>query len=286
VTPLHIRQLPDGWLGKLHAMREGLAHARGEWILLSDADVHFQRGALRRAIAHCEENGLDHLAVFPSVWTAGLSIDACNAAFCRVVFAAGRLWGVSDPESRSYAGVGAFNLVRRAALDRTPGLEWLRLEVGDDMALGQMLKRSGARSAIANGRGLVGLRLYRTWREMAGSVEKGTTAFEFSLPKGLLACAVLLLLEVAPGVALAGGGALPRALGAVGLALSVGTALVINRFMGHARLPSLLAPLGAVALVLLAARGVVLGAVRGGLTWRGQLYPAKALLEGRRLEFP
>ena len=211
----------------------------------------------------------------------------CTAAFCRLVFVAGRLWGVPDPESRASAGVGAFNLVRRAALDRTPGLEWLRLEVGDDMALGQMLKRSGARSAVANGRGLVGLRLYRTWREMARSVEKGTTAFEFSLTKGLVASAVLLLLELAPVLALAlGGGALPRALGAAGLALSVGSALVVNRFMGHATLPSLLAPLGAVAMTLLAARGVVVGAVRGGVTWRGQLYPAKALLAGRRLEFP
>ena len=35
---LHVADLPANWLGKAHAMATGLAQARGEWILFTDAD--------------------------------------------------------------------------------------------------------------------------------------------------------------------------------------------------------------------------------------------------------
>ena len=64
---LHITDLPDGWLGKVHALRCGLEASRGDFVLFTDADVHFAPGALRKAVAWCEDQGLDHLAAFPTL---------------------------------------------------------------------------------------------------------------------------------------------------------------------------------------------------------------------------
>jgi hypothetical protein len=284
VTPLHIRALPDGWLGKLNAMNEGVKRAGGEWLLFSDADIHYTPGVLRRAIAYCEEQGLDHLAVFPEIWRTRLDLDIFTACFSRIVFLVGRVWSVADPKSKAFAGVGAFNLVRRSALERTRGFEWLKLEAGDDMALGQMLKQSGARNAIVNGRGQVGLYFYQTLGEAIRSAEKGAAFMRFSVALSVAFGVVMLGLELSAFLALLPGAPLGvRAMGLIGVAAALFAQLRINRFMGHPVVPALLVPLGSIAMALTMARAGIVGALRGGVKWRGTLYPAQALMEGRRI---
>ena len=61
-------------------------------------------------------------------------------------------------------------------LERTPGLRWLKMEIGDDVALGQMLKSYGARPAFLNGRRMVSIPLART-----GDSERRQMLSEYAL---------------------------------------------------------------------------------------------------------
>ena len=115
VRPLHVTHLPDGWLGKVHALARGVELAGGRWLLLTDADVHLAGDTLRRAVAYCEHRGLDHLAAAPEMWSAGFILDVAIAAFLRSFCVVMRCWAIEDPRSSAYVGVGAFNLVRRSA---------------------------------------------------------------------------------------------------------------------------------------------------------------------------
>jgi len=76
VAAVHVTDLPEGWLGKVHAMARGLERATGEWVLFSDADVHVEPGALERIVAWAEAGGVDLVAVLPRVHPVGLLIDA------------------------------------------------------------------------------------------------------------------------------------------------------------------------------------------------------------------
>ena len=64
---IHIETLPDGWLGKNHAMHVAAQAARGEFLLFTDGDVMFAPDALRRAVAYAEHTRIDHLCLSPNL---------------------------------------------------------------------------------------------------------------------------------------------------------------------------------------------------------------------------
>ena len=287
VRALHLDSLPPGWLGKLHAMSEGLRRATGEWILFSDADVHLAPGTIARAVSLAEAQRLDHLSLLPQLDPATWLVDAALASFTRTGLVLGRVWLVSDPRSKVGGSVGAFGLVRRDALERSPGIEHLRLEVADDLALGQMLKSSGSRSALANGRELVRIHWYRSLAELTRGTEKGAAVFDHRLLPALCWTGALGALELGPFLAAAfAPSPIARWLGLVGAALLLGSTLWMCRFAGQRTLPALLSPLGVVVNGVLLLRAAVVGKIRGGLQWRSTLYSPQELRPGRRVRAP
>jgi len=268
-------------------MSEGLRRATGEWILFSDADVHLAPGTIARAVSLAEAQRLDHLSILPQLDPATWLVDAALASFTRTGLVLGRVWLVSDPRSTVGGSVGAFGLVRRDALERSPGLEHLRLEVADDLALGQMLKSSGSRSALANGRELVRIHWYRSLAELTRGTEKGAAVFDHRLLPALCWTGALGALELGPFLAAAfAPSPIARWMGLVGAALLLGSTLWMCRFAGQRTLPALLSPLGVVVNGVLLLRAAVVGKIRGGLQWRSTLYSPQELRPGRRVRAP
>jgi hypothetical protein len=286
ILAIHVEQLPAGWLGKVHALALGAGKADGSWLLFTDADVHMSPDTLRRVIAYTDHHSIDHLAAVPDLWPSSLLVNANLALFCRTFAVAMRLWAVSDPRSSAFIGVGAFNLVRREALDRTEGFSWLRMEVGDDAGLGMMLKQSGARSHLVNAHGMVGLHWYRSLSEMAHGAEKAyASAAQCSLIRMLALCIVLGAMEWAPLVAI-GLWRIPGLLwsGVAMLAAALGCSVLTASWSKSRLLPALLFPVAAMMAVGIMLRSGWLGFRRGGIMWRGTLYPKNQLLAGRRLK--
>jgi hypothetical protein len=289
VRPVHVTALPDGWLGKVHALQRGLEASSGALVLFTDADVHFQPATLGKAVAWFEAERLDHAAGLPRLWPSGVMLGAVITAFLRQLLMAMRPWAVSRPGSRAFMGVGAFNMVRRRALDATEGLQWLRLEIADDMGLGLLMKRSGARCAVVAAGPLVGLHWYRRMRDAVRAAEKAWgPGLRFSVWRALPAAFIPMALEMAPL-------ALPwllaaaplRQIGWAGLAVlaaAVVTILQQNRNLGGGHLAAtalgpLLAPIPAYATL----RAAWLGWRRGGLRWRDTFYSTETLRQGARV---
>jgi cellulose synthase/poly-beta-1,6-N-acetylglucosamine synthase-like glycosyltransferase len=282
---VHVTDLPGGWLGKLNALERGRRAATGDWLLFSDADVHFTNRALRRAIAFAERRNIDHLAVLPELSYVNWYLDPVLGLFVRTICLVGQVWNVENPGSETAAGVGAFNLVRREALEHAGGFAPIRMEVADDLSLGRLLKRSGARQSLVNGRGCLSVAIIRTLAEAARSSERATWTEigRFSIVRLFGMALFLLLAELGVFLGLLPGlPAWTMATGAAGIAISLVTSIVAGAWANGRWLGALLWPYALVLQVVLLVRAGILGVARGGIRWRGTFYPNEVLRRGKR----
>lgn len=286
IQVLRIDRLPPGWLGKVHALHRGRERADSELLLFTDADVHFAPGFLRKTVAWMLERDLDHLAVGPEARTDRFWQEAINNAFGGLFFLGLRVSELERPGGDAFVGIGAFNLVRREALERTAGFPWLRMEIIDDVGLGMMLKRAGARSGFLVGLGELWLDWYPSIGAMVRGLEKNMFGaicrFRYSRLAGVTVISLLLLGGV-PVALLQPFAFWPRVAGLVALLVSLLSARSVHRRTGQRFWPLFLAPAGSLALVWIVVRSGWKCFRRGGIEWRGTFYPVAGLREGQRV---
>jgi glycosyltransferase involved in cell wall biosynthesis len=280
LSVLHVTDLPDGWLGKTHAMWLGAQQTENELILFTDGDVVFAPKALARAIHYMESEQADHLVLFPTLLLKGLGETAMIALFQTLLIFEHRPWKVADPKSKEHIGVGAFNLVRRSAYERIGTYESLRLAILDDMKLGERIKRFGFRQRAAYGRDLVRIR----WAHGALGVIRGLTKNAFAVADfrpGKLLFLVLGMLIVLLGP-YAGAILAP---GMTKLPFLLALAIIAAQYVGLWREMEIPAwamvthPLAALLFIYAMLRSMIVILVHGGIEWRGTHY---SLAEIRR----
>lgn len=279
---VHVRELPPGWLGKNHALATGAAAAAGEWILFTDADVVMHPDAVGRAVTAAERLGSDHLAVLPELVMRGVLAQAFLTSFGIIGIEALRPWKARDPGSRRSAGVGAFNLVRAAAYRRAGGHEPIRLRPDDDLKLGKILKRSGARQEVMLGTGIVTVEWYHSLGEAIRGLEKNSFAVvEYNALLMLGGVFFYLLVGLGPLAALVFGAGPLRTIGAVGVGIQIALQARMAGEIHAPRWTGVLYPAGALILAWIVLRTLVLNVRQGGIVWRGTFYPLAELRKNR-----
>ncbi len=284
---LHVRDLPSGWLGKLHAMWLGsqgnaTQQSSSDWLLFTDADCVFHPDTLRRAMHYATKTSTDHLVLFPTAHMKTLG-ESMMIGFPQVMSSfAMRPWKVRDPKARDHIGIGAFNLLRRSAYDAIGTYEKLRLEVVDDLKLGETIKKAGLRQDVVFGRELVSLRWAVGAAGVVANLEKNLFAFlKFRISLVLAVCALTFFLCVFPflGVFLAPGWA--KAGFAAAVALIALVYMLSGRLMGTSALLFLTCPIAALVFDFAALQSAFLALRDGAITWRGTRYPLEELRKKR-----
>lgn len=275
---VHVRELPPGWIGKNHALHLGAAQARGEFVLFTDADIHFAPDTLRRAVAHAEAERLDLLAAIPQLTNQGHLLGICVNAFS-FAFTVGLMpWRIRNPRSRAFGSVGAFGLVRASTYRRLGGHEPIRLRPDDDLKLGKLFKQSGARCELLHGAGAIAVEWYRDVGEMVRGLTKNSYAgADYRLwapPLGVVLMFGLYLWPLA-ALFLSSGPAWWLHLGAVALMVAAG--IDQTRFAGGRWWHGIFLPFGMAVFSYIILRSQWVTHRTGGITWRGTHYPLREL---------
>jgi hypothetical protein len=276
---VRVTSLPAGWLGKPHACQLGARRATGDWILFIDADVRVGPDVIARAVAQAERRKVDHVCLLPGEERTTMAVRTAliNFFLAMLVFA-----GRANRDRRfSFIGVGAFNLVRAGAYRAIGGHESLRLEVIDDLKLGWLLRRAGYRSRVYGAPDDVEVRWAPTVPDLVRALEKNFFALLGFNPLG----ALLMILALGGWIGLSIAGIASG--GATGVAVASGVismlipARIVARRAGWGWPETLLSPLAGPLLLVALAWSTIATLARGGVAWRGTVYPLQLLRRGR-----
>lgn len=274
---LKVELLPDGWLGKNHALYRGAAEAGGEWLLFTDADVHLSPDCLELAMRYARNEDLDHLTLAPELISHGVALKSFVTAFTFVFGVTQRPWRASDPGAKEAVGVGAFNLLKRDAYLRAGTHDAIRLRPDDDMRLAKLLKEAGYSQGVAYGTGCASVEWHLTLGSAIKGLEKSIfPGVNYRLSAVVAASLFLFLTNVWPfaGVFFARRRAMRLLFGADVLAIFAMYAYG-PRVSGYS-LPTpyaALHPFGMGTFIYAALRSAYVTLARGGIEWRGTFYP-------------
>jgi glycosyltransferase involved in cell wall biosynthesis len=278
---VHISTLPGGWLGKPHALQKAYEGSSGDWLLFTDADVRFAPDVLRRAAAIAKQRNLDHLTLFGDVEMVGFWEKALITFFGLAFYIVTDPYRVSNPHSRAYVGVGAFQLIKRSAYEACGTHRRLAMEVVDDIKLGKLVKQRRFRTCIGIAQDTVAVR----WHAGLGNLVRGVTknffaALGYSLPLVILATAGLLVMNVLPFCGLIFGHGWVRILAGIAVVIALSFHVGVDVVMRVSPWYAVTHPLGAILLSYMLLRSTVVTLRQGGVTWRDTFYSLEELRRG------
>ncbi|HEY2121835.1 MAG TPA: glycosyltransferase [Candidatus Acidoferrum sp.] len=271
---VHVKDLPPGWLGKPHALQKAYESSTGEWLLFTDADVQFRPDTLRRCVTILRTLKFDHLTLFGDVEMVGFWEKVLITFFGMSFSLATQPHQVSNPHSRAYVGVGAFQMVKRTAYEACGAHRRIAMEVIDDVKLGKMIKLGGFRSGVAVAENAVSVRWHAGLFNLVRGLEKNFfAAAQFQMSQVLLQIFSLIIFYVAPSFGLLFGHGWVRILAAVGVLIPFAFLFGVDIVMRVSPLYSATFPLAATIFIYMLLRSTIVTIKQGGIYWRGTFYP-------------
>ncbi|TNJ62736.1 glycosyltransferase [Paenibacillus hemerocallicola] len=277
---VHVTTLPDGWLGKNHALYQGYLQAKGKYLLFTDADVRFGTTTIRDSVDYIRSSGADHLTLAPMMIANGFWLRAFVQYFMFSLFLFLRLWRANDDLQHDFGtGIGAFNLIGRKAYEAIGTHRAFPMRPDDDLRLGLLIKKARFKQRLLIGKHHLEVEWYPNLREAVKGLEKNMfSGFGYRLPMAIGGIVGQVLAFFGPFAGLL---LLPRLSGfacAISAVIMIGLYVASTRRLSrHSGSDAFALPVSVWILVLVLSRSVYLTIRRGGIYWRGTFYPLSRL---------
>jgi chlorobactene glucosyltransferase len=272
--------LPDGWYGKPHACWQLANAAKGEYLLMTDADCIFSTDALLLALGAAEEHGADVVSLSPDLIAESFWERLIIPLQYMIVYAFLPTALVRKTKHPWFSAAnGAFLFMRRETYFAIDGHRAVRQQLAEDIKFAQHVKRSGKTLWYGDGSRVYSVRMYETLSGIwAGFSKNIFPAFSKNAP--LLAAVLLFLLMVLVlPLFFAVAGVLAHkawawlAVSAYLSALAIRTGISL-RYGHDTVIEMLLFPLGWAVVIGIAVNSTVESLSGRGNSWKGRQYGA------------
>jgi len=183
---LQTENVPLGWTGKNNAAALGAKEASNVWLLFTDADAVLEANAAAKALEIARNLGAGLVSFSPQQITKNWYEKALIPfVYCRLArkfsFDA-----VNDPRCRIAAANGQFLMIHREAYDTIGGHASVASEVLEDVAIARRIKAAKFFLYFGSGKGLVRVRMYRSFSAMWEGWKKNLYQLLGGTPKAVL----------------------------------------------------------------------------------------------------
>jgi cellulose synthase/poly-beta-1,6-N-acetylglucosamine synthase-like glycosyltransferase len=279
IKVIHLDALPIGWLGKNYALAAGYQHSSGEWILFTDADVMYHPDAFSKAAGYFKVLQLDHMTAAPDLSAKPFWLKAFVAFFLFGFSYYKRPWLANYSWSKTGIGIGAFNLMTRAAYETIGTHASIKMRPDDDLQLGMKVKAAGLKQRIVTALSLIEVEWYPSVKEALAGLEKNTFAgLHYRISMVVFAVMGVFVSQVLPFVTIFSGNQDTVLLSAANLfLLAVLYTMVTRKMTRFSPLLFFALPFTALLFIFSIIRASFLTFRRGGIVWRGTKYTLSEL---------
>jgi chlorobactene glucosyltransferase len=163
---INLDNLPEGWLGKPHALAEGARAAAGDWLLFTDADTVHGSGSLASLLLEAERKQAALLSISPGqklqTWWEKSVIPLIFTQLAALY----PFDKVSDPRSLVAAANGQYILIRRSVYESIGGHAAAPNSILEDVALARRVKSAGGRLVFLPGADWAETHMYQSFADM------------------------------------------------------------------------------------------------------------------------
>ncbi len=274
-----------GWLGKPHAIWQGVAASSGEFLCFVDSDGELHPQCIRQALESMEEHRADLLTLgmrleCPSFWER-----AIQPLIVQLVLMGFPAEEVNNPDSEVASANGPFLFFRRSAYEAIGGHEAVRNEIVEDLVLARRIKENGLRLSWVLAPELMSVRMYASLREIWDGWSKNFfKSLDEKVSLALLAGLGIFWMYFLPwmfglcaGYGLLAGPDRVHAFTLLVLSLAVLLTHVVQRkwiasTYGLTDESIYLQPLGALLVMGILANSTIKTRGGGGIRWKGRTY--------------
>jgi glycosyltransferase involved in cell wall biosynthesis len=275
-TRLHIAEitkLPQGWLGKNHALHFGAQQATGEILLFTDADIVLHPATVSKAVTYMVDNHRDHITMAPEVRMPNDLLAIFVAAFGIFFSIYARPWKAKNPRSRSHIGIGAFNMIRAEVYRAVGAHKAIAMRPDDDLKLGKLIKKNGYSQEFLFGKDMLWVEWYASFGELIQGLEKNSfSGLGYNVLTVIGSTIAMLLLNVLPFFIIFFTHGITQILYAFVVFLILLLCCLSVQFHDSKRWYGIGFPFAALLMVYIVWRSMVVIYLNNGINWRGTHY--------------
>lgn len=196
---LQIRQCPEGWSGKNHAITRGMQIARGKYLIFTDADTYHYPYCVKSAVKYAIDNKVDLLSINPHLVTKSFWENVIMPVAGAVLMIWYPLEKINNGSGNySYAN-GQFILFNHETYSKIGGHSSVKEELLEDLALARKIKQENFNLKVLWGPQVYQTHMYSSLKEIwRGWVRIFYHGFQKNLGTFCLSLLLMMVFSISP----------------------------------------------------------------------------------------